>query len=128
MNSRGSRKDAARGECGACTVLVDGESINACLFPAFEVDGKTVMTIEGLVGEGNPLRPHSGGVCRKWRYTVWFLHPRYDHECQGYAESESEVQRKKIFDGGFSGNLCRCTGYVQIVESIKQAAAVEERG
>ena len=58
----GVKEGCGQGECGACTVLVDGQSVNSCLFPAFEVDGKTVITIEGLVGEGNRLDPHPGSI------------------------------------------------------------------
>ena len=53
----GTKEGCGQGECGACTVLIDGISINSCLYPVFEVEGKSVTTIEGLVGEGGKLHP-----------------------------------------------------------------------
>ena len=62
----GTKEGCGQGECGACTVLVDGVSVDSCIYPAFEIEGKTVTTIEGLVGEGNRLfqDAYGPGLCK----------------------------------------------------------------
>ncbi len=117
----GTKEGCGQGECGACTVLVDGESVNSCLFPAFEVDGKTVTTIEGLVGEGNRLDPVQEAFVENGGVQCGFCTPGMVMSAkallmQNAHPTEAEIRK------GISGNLCRCTGYVQIVESIKQAS------
>ncbi len=120
----GTKEGCGQGECGACTVLVDGESVNSCLYPAFEVDGKSVTTIEGLVGEGNRLDPIQEAFVENGGVQCGFCTPGMIMSTKALLNrnprpTEEEIRR------GISGNLCRCTGYVQIVDSIKKVA---ERG
>jgi len=116
----GTKEGCGQGECGACTVLVDGESVNSCLYPAFEVDGKTVTTIEGLVGEGNRLDPIQTAFVENGGIQCGFCTPGMIMSTKAMLKRNAHPTEEEIRKG-ISGNLCRCTGYVQIVESIKQA-------
>ncbi len=116
----GTKEGCGQGECGACTVLVDGESVNSCLYPAFEVDGKTVTTIEGLVGEGNRLDPIQKAFVENGGIQCGFCTPGMIMSTKAMLKRNAHPTEEEIRKG-ISGNLCRCTGYVQIVESIKQA-------
>ena len=117
----GTKEGCGQGECGACTVLVDGLSVDSCLYPAFEVEGKSVTTIEGLVGEGNELHPIQKSFVENGGIQCGFCTPGMEMSAlyllnRNPAPSESDIR------AGLSGNLCRCTGYYKIVEAIAAAA------
>ncbi|MDZ7697049.1 MAG: FAD binding domain-containing protein [Deltaproteobacteria bacterium] len=124
LRFKGTKEGCGQGECGACTVLVDGLSVDSCLYPAFEAAGKTVTTIEGLLGEGNVLDPTQAAFVAHGGVQCGFCTPGMIMSARNLLNenpnpTDAEIRR------GISGNLCRCTGYVQIVESIKEAAVVE---
>lgn len=117
----GVKEGCGEGECGACTVMVDGDAVNSCLYPIMEAAGRSVETIEGIAAADGTLHPlqqafiENNGV-----------------QC-GYCTSGMIMSAKALLDKnpdptedeirtGISGNICRCTGYVQIVESIEMAA------
>lgn len=117
----GTKEGCGHGECGACTVLVDGVAVNSCLYPAFEMVGKSVITIEGLVAEGNVLHPIQEAFAKKGAIQCGFCSPGMIMSAKALLDenpnpSDSEIKR------GISGNLCRCTGYVQIVDAVKESA------
>ena len=118
----GTKEGCGEGECGACTVIVDGLAVNSCLFPAPEVDGKRVTTIEGLQsgdGELSPLQQAfvDGGGIQCGFCTPGMILSATQLLGRNPDPSEAEVREALV------GNLCRCTGYVQIFEAIKSAAA-----
>lgn len=117
----GTKEGCGQGECGACTVLVDGMSINACLYPAFEVEGKTVTTVEGLIREGNRLHPIQEAFVENGGVQCGFCTPGMIMSAKALLDENPQPTEAEIKEG-IAGNLCRCTGYVQIVESIKKAA------
>ena len=117
----GTKDGCGQGECGACTVLVDDKSINSCLYPAFEVDGKSVTTIEGLVGEGNKLHPIQEAFVENGGIQCGFCTPGMIMSAKALLDKNPNPTDEEI-KKGISGNLCRCTGYVQIVDSIRKAA------
>ncbi len=117
----GTKEGCGQGECGACTVLVDGESVNSCLYPAFEVDGKSVTTIEGLVSEGNQLDPVQEAFIQNGGIQCGFCSPGMIMSTKALLKRTPHPTEEEIRKG-ISGNLCRCTGYVQIVDSIREAS------
>jgi carbon-monoxide dehydrogenase small subunit len=116
----GTKSGCERGECGACTVLLNGLAINSCLLPAMEAEGKEILTIEGLARNGqlHPLQEKfielgaiQCGFCTPGMIlTAKALLYRIPHPTEG------EVRRE------IAGNYCRCTGYDKIVEAILSAA------
>ncbi|MCL1975030.1 MAG: (2Fe-2S)-binding protein [Firmicutes bacterium] len=122
LHLHGTKKGCARGECGACTVIIDGKAVNSCLIPALKVQGSIVETIEGL---STPTRLHplqqsfieNGAV-----------------QC-GYCIPGTIMSAKALLDKkpcptvaevkmGIAGNICRCTGYVKIEKAILEAAQI----
>ena len=117
----GTKDGCGQGECGACTVLVDDMSIDSCLYPAFEVEGKSVTTIEGLVGEGNKLHPIQEAFVENGGVQCGFCTPGMIMSAKALLDENPDPTDEEIRKG-ISGNLCRCTGYVQILDSIRKAA------
>ena len=117
----GTKEACGQGECGACTVLVDGVSVNSCLYPVFEVEGKSVTTVEGLVGEGGKLHPIQEAFVEKGGIQCGFCSPGMIMSAKALLDENPDPSDKET-KRGISGNLCRCTGYVQIIDSIKDAS------
>jgi carbon-monoxide dehydrogenase small subunit len=123
---KGTKPGCGEGECGACTVLVDNINVDSCLYPAYEIEGKTVTTIEGLIEEGNKLHPVQEAFIAKGGIQCGFCSPGMIMSATALlneipSPSDEEIKR------GISGNLCRCTGYVQIVESVQEAANLMQK-
>ena len=117
----GTKIGCGHGECGACTVIVDGVSVSSCLYPAFEVEGKRVLTIEGLIGENNRMHPIQEAFIECGGLQCGFCTPGMVISTKALLDenpnpSEEEIRR------GIAGNFCRCTGYTKIFESIKMAS------
>jgi len=118
----GTKEGCSEGECGACTVMVDGRPINSCLFPALEVDGRDVVTIEGLSEPDNRLSAAQQAFADAAGTQCGFCSPGMVLTAAALLEENTEPSDEQIRDA-LVGNLCRCTGYVQIVESVRIAAA-----
>ena len=117
----GAKEGCGVGECGACTVIVDNETVNACIYPAPEIDGRNVTTIEGLQDSQGNLDPLQAAFLENNGVQCGFCTSGMIMSAKSLlndnpSPSEDEI-RKAI-----AGNICRCTGYVQIVESIDMAA------
>jgi carbon-monoxide dehydrogenase small subunit len=120
----GAKEGCGVGECGACTVIIDGETVNACLYPIPEIEGKTVQTIEGVAHADGSLDfiqqafiENNGVQCGYC--TSGMIMSAKALLKQNPRPTESEIR------AAISGNICRCTGYVQIVESIEMAAKAQ---
>ncbi len=120
LNLTGTKRGCETGICGACTVLVDGEAVKSCLMLAAQVRGRHVMTVEGLAADGelHPLQQcfMACGGLQCGYCTPGFLMTSCALLADNPNPTEEEVRH------GLNGNLCRCTGYVGIVESILSAA------
>ncbi len=119
----GTKIGCENGECGACTVLLDGEPVNACMVLAVEADGRTVETVENLNKSGQ-LHPLQQAFIDKNAIQCGFCTPGMLMMAKGYLAknplpSEDEVRQALV------GNLCRCTGYVRIIEAVMDAAGKE---
>jgi len=108
------------GECGACTVLLDGAAVNSCLVLAPQIDGKKILTVEGLM-KGSELHPLQESFMDHDAAHCGFCTPGMLMSAKALLDKNSHPSDEDIRIA-ISGNLCRCTGYVQIVEAIKHAA------
>ena len=122
LGQTGTKEGCGEGECGACTVIIDGRAVNSCLYPALEVEGKSVTTIEGLQGPKNELSVIQQAFVEQGAIQCGFCTPGMIMSAKALLDSTSDPSEEDIRDA-LLGNLCRCTGYVQIVEAVKKAAA-----
>ncbi len=122
LDHQGTKEGCGKGECGACTVLVDGRAINACLFPALEVEGCSVTTIEGLAGPRGKLSPVQQAFVDHGGIQCGFCSPGMILSAHALLVANDDPTDEQI-GAALRGNLCRCTGYVQIVDSVRHAAA-----
>ena len=117
----GTKEGCGMGECGACTVLLNGKTVNSCIFPALEADGKSVTTIEGLTeGQGN-LHPIQKAFVEYGAIQCGFCTPGMVLSAKALLDETPKPTEEEIRTG-IAGNLCRCTGYLQIIEAIKAAS------
>ncbi len=121
LGQTGTKEGCGQGECGACTVLVDGRSVCSCLFPALEAEGSNVVTIEGL-GDGNELCVLQRAFVECGGIQCGFCSPGMILSAKVLLDSNPEPSDAEI-RAALAGNLCRCTGYVQIVAAVRRAAA-----
>ena len=121
LNQTGTKEGCGEGECGACTVIVDDRAVNSCLYPAMEVVGREVTTIEGIVEKGTNLSAVQKAFVDEGGAQCGFCTPGMIVTAVALLKENSSPTQEEIRDA-LTGNLCRCTGYVQIVESIVRAA------
>ena len=120
MSLTGTKNGCSAGECGACTVLLNGEPVNSCMVLAAECDGAEIITVEGLAGE-NRLDPIQEAIIQEGGVQCGFCTPGILISAHALLQrvpdpSEDEIRAALV------GNLCRCTGYVRIIESVREAA------
>jgi carbon-monoxide dehydrogenase small subunit len=118
----GTKIGCNEGDCGACTVIMNGRIVNACLVLAVEAEGQKIMTIEGLA-QGPDLHPLQQAFIRYGGFQCGYCTPGMLLSAKALLDENPEPSEEEI-RRGISGNLCRCTGYTKIVESIKEAAQV----
>jgi len=116
----GTKNGCSAGECGACTVLINGEPVNSCMVLAAECDGAEIVTVEGLAGD-KQLDPIQDAMIEAGGVQCGFCTPGILISSRALLDrnpnpSEDEIREALV------GNLCRCTGYVRIIESVKAAA------
>ncbi len=126
LGMTGTKAGCREGECGACTVLLDGDPVNSCLLPAVKVTGKSVMTIEGLAGENGELDVLQKSFVDEFAVQCGFCTPGMIMNAKALLDRVPNPDDREIREA-ISGVLCRCTGYAKIAEAIKKASANKAR-
>lgn len=125
MHLTGAKKGCETGECGACTVLLDGVNVASCMLLIGEVEGKEVTTIEGLA-TGDTLHYVQRAFVEKGAIQCGYCTPGMIMSVVGLLNRNPNPTREQIKEG-IAGNLCRCTGYQQIIEAVEYAVEWRER-
>ncbi len=115
----GTKNGCGAGECGACTVLLDGQPVNSCLVLAHEADGQEVVTIEGLA-DGTRLHPIQEAFVEEGAIQCGYCTPGMVMTTKALLDRNPDPDREEILQA-LRGNLCRCTGYVKIVDAVETA-------
>lgn len=116
----GTKKMCDMGECGSCTVLMDGVAVNSCLVLAVEAEGKKIETIEGVAQEGK-LHPIQKEFVAKGGVQCGYCSPGMIMTAKAFLEKNANPSEEEA-KTAIAGNFCRCTGYIRIVEAILSAA------
>ncbi len=116
----GTKRGCDTGDCGSCTVIMDGRPVNACLVLALKADGKEITTIEGLA-EGTKLHPIQEAFVEYGAIQCGFCTPGMVLSAKALLDRNPKPSEEEI-KTGIAGNLCRCTGYIKIVEAIQAAS------
>ncbi len=117
----GTKNGCSAGECGACTVLMNGEPVNSCMVLAVECDGAQIVTVEGLARD-NQLDPIQEAIIESGAVQCGFCTPGILISSRGLLNRNPNPSEDQIREA-LVGNLCRCTGYTRIVEAVKKSAS-----
>lgn len=120
----GSKEGCNDGNCGACTVLLDGRIVNSCLVLGVEVDGSTIITVEGIAA-GQSLHPVQRAFLDQAALQCGFCTPGFIVASKALLDETPNPTEAQVRQW-LANNLCRCTGYDKIVRAVQQAAAAEE--
>lgn len=120
LNLTGVKEGCSIGECGACTVILDGKAINSCMVYTFQIDGSEVLTVEGLETNGT-LDPLQEAFIDHQAVQCGFCTPGMLMSAKALLNENPDPDRDEI-KTAIEGNLCRCTGYQQIIDAIESAA------
>ncbi|MBU5676186.1 (2Fe-2S)-binding protein [Alkaliphilus sp. MSJ-5] len=115
----GTKEGCGEGECGACTVIMDGVTVNSCMVMAFQAEGKKIITIEGL-GTDEEIDPIQQAFLEEGAVQCGFCIPGMVLSAKVVLDNNPSPSREEIRES-ISGNLCRCTGYNKIVDAIERA-------
>jgi carbon-monoxide dehydrogenase small subunit len=120
----GTKEGCGEGECGACSVILDGEVINSCLVPVCQVQGSAILTVEGLARDGR-LDPLQRAFLECGGAQCGICTPGMLIAARALLDSNAQPTRDEVKEA-IAGNLCRCTGYVRIIDAIEQAAQMKQ--
>ncbi|MCZ7663825.1 MAG: (2Fe-2S)-binding protein [Thermoleophilia bacterium] len=122
LGLQGTKEGCGAGECGACTVILDGAAVNSCIFPAVAAEGAEVVTVEGLAAPDGTLHPLQQQFIDKGAVQCGFCTPGMLLSAKALLDRIPDPTEHQI-KSALAGNLCRCTGYNQIIEAVQAAAA-----
>ena len=122
LGLKGTKRGCDSGQCGACTIIMDGKTMNACLILAIQADGKEILTIEGL-SSGGRLHPLQEAFVEEGAVQCGFCVPGMILSAKALLDEKKDPSGEEIREA-LSGNLCRCTGYVKIIKAVQKAAAL----
>ncbi len=125
LHLTGTKEGCGEGDCGACTVLVDGISVNSCLFLALNAQGREVLTIEGIEKDGE-LSEIQKAFIRHGAIQCGFCSPGMIMSAEALLRKHPDPSPEEI-RRGLGGNICRCTGYQQMVDAIREVAENRRR-
>ena len=120
LNLTGTKVGCEAGDCGSCTVLIDGKAVKSCLYLAMKARGKDILTIEGLAGKNGELHPMQEAFIEYFAVQCGYCTPGMILMAKALLDENSNITEDEVKEG-LSGNLCRCTGYVKIVEAVMAA-------
>ena len=126
LSFTGTKEGCGHGECGSCTVIMGGKTVNSCLVPALEADDQEIITIEGLV-DGDTLHPIQEAFVQQAGMQCGFCTPGMIMSAKALLDKKPTPSEEEIREG-IAGNFCRCTGYTKIIESISAAAEAMKGG
>ena len=121
LHLTGTKEGCGEGECGACSVIVDGEVINSCLVPVCQVSGSAILTVEGLASDGR-LDPIQQAFLECGGAQCGICTPGMLIAARALLDETPRPSREEIKEA-IAGNLCRCTGYIKIIDAIEQVAS-----
>jgi carbon-monoxide dehydrogenase small subunit len=119
LHLTGTKEGCGEGECGACSIFLDGEMVNSCLIPMAQVTGRKMTTIEGLAKEGE-LHPVQKSFLENGGAQCGICTPGMVMAAVALLKKNPKPNREEI-KAGLAGNLCRCTGYMKILDSVEKA-------
>ncbi|UCB48698.1 MAG: (2Fe-2S)-binding protein [Deltaproteobacteria bacterium] len=126
LSFTGTKEGCGQGECGSCTIIMGGKTVNSCLVPALEADNQEIITIEGLV-DGDNLHPIQDAFVQQAGMQCGFCTPGMIISAKAILDKNPNPSEEEIREG-IAGNFCRCTGYTKIIESISAAAEAMKGG
>ena len=124
LRCTGPKEGCGEGECGACTVLIDGLAVNSCLVPVIQVNGATIITVEGLAKDGR-LDPVQEAFVRCGAAQCGICTPGFLLTARALLDENPHPSRDEV-RAALAGHRCRCTGYQKIVDAVCSALSTEE--